>query len=298
MRFSLGLSFCYFSNSPSWTCRFIENIQTETTVWAIKSQKLRHSAQVTHMTAQHLGGADKVIPDRPQVPEDNMNTHQLNCQDKISNPNTHLSQASGKNLDPERCLRRSAREKAQQGDYATAVVILTRLIDRHPADAVNYNNRGLIYFQSGQMEKAIADYNTALQLNPHLDSAYNNRANYYASLGQLVEAIADYEQAIDLNFGNIRARINQGITFRQMGLYELAIENFDFALVLGKHLIGHIYAERGRTYHLQGEWNSAIADYRRALKELPSSDLDLRLRSRVETWLNELLQLAASLGEP
>lgn len=259
--------------------------------------KVRHSAQVTHTIAQHLSEIGKVIPDRSKVPEDNMNTHKLNCQDRINNQNAYLSQNRSKNLDFEKCLRSSAREKAQQGDYAAAVVILTRLIDSHPTDAVNYNNRGLIYFQSGQMEKALADYNTALQLNPHLDSAYNNRANYYASLGQLVEAITDYEQAIDLNFGNIRARINQGITFRQLGLYELAVETFDFALVLGNRLIGHIYAERGRTYHLQGEWNSAIADYRRALIELPSDELALRLRSRVETWLNDLLQLAESLED-
>lgn len=197
----------------------------------------------------------------------------------------------------EQCLRREAREKARAGDYNAAIAILTCLIDRNPADAANYNNRGLFYFQSGQVEKAIADYNMALQLNPRLDSAYNNRANYYAAVGKLVEAISDYERAIDLNFGNIRARINQGITFRQLGLYELALESFDFALILGDRLCDHIYAERGRTYHLQGDWNSAIADYRRVLFELPTSEIDLRLRLRVETWFNDLLQLTESLNE-
>lgn len=249
---------------------------------------------------------------RPQVPESNMNARQLaDRQDRTSNQNTYRSQSNGKNLghravktlpknsqlDTNQCLRQEARDKAQQGDYAAAIAIFTRLIDRNPADAASYNNRGLIYFQSGQMEKAIADYNTALQLDPLLDSAYNNRANYFASLGKLVEAIADYERAIDLNFGNIRARINQGITYRQLGLYELAVESFDFALVLGNQLAGHIYAERGRTYHLKGDWNLAIADYTRALSELPLSELGLRLHLQVETWFNDLLQLAAVLDE-
>lgn len=239
-----------------------------------------------------------------------MNARQLDCQDRTSDQHQNRSHNSkglgcqevkavsgGSQTVSEPCLRREAREKARAGDYNAAIAILTRLIDRNPTDAANYNNRGLIYFQSGQMEQAIADYNTALQLNPHLDSAYNNRANYYAALGKLVEAISDYEQAIDLNFGNIRARINQGITFRQLGLYELALENFDFALILGNQLAGQIYAERGRTYHLKGDWNTAIADYRRALIELPTSDLDLRLRLRVETWLNDLIQLTESLDE-
>jgi tetratricopeptide (TPR) repeat protein len=185
-------------------------------------------------------------------------------------------------------LRACVQSKAKQGDYLGAIALLTQLISRHPNDAVNYNNRGLIYFQSGQREKAIADYNKALQLNPELDSAYNNRGNYYASVGQLAEALADYEKALDLNAGNIRTWINQAITFRELGLYDLALENLDMAVILGC-LEDHIYAERGRTYHLRGDWNCAIADYQRALKELPPSGASGRLRLQVETWMSQLL---------
>jgi tetratricopeptide (TPR) repeat protein len=186
-------------------------------------------------------------------------------------------------------LRASANRKAKQGDYKGAIALLTQLISRNPADAVSYNNRGLVYFQTGQREKALADYNRALQLNPELDSAYNNRANYYASSGHLAEALADYEQALDLNPGNVRTWINQGITFRELGLYDLALENLDMALILGC-LEGHIYAERGRTYHLRGDWNCAIADYQRALQELPQSGTSGRLRQKIATWINHLLE--------
>ena len=194
------------------------------------------------------------------------------------------------NLHPEsdRCLRASVKAKATQGDYQGAIVLLTQLIDRHPNSAADYNNRGLIYFQSGEMDLAIADYNTALQLNPHLDNAYNNRANYYAAEGKLAKAIEDYEIALDLNPTNIRAWINQGITFRQMGQYSQALDNFDFALHLGQ-LAGNIYAERGRTYHLWGDWNCAIADYRRALAHMSPSDATASLRLQVKTWMNHLL---------
>jgi tetratricopeptide (TPR) repeat protein len=190
----------------------------------------------------------------------------------------------------ERSLRASANYKAKQGDYKSAIALLTQLISRNPADAISYNNRGLVYFQTGQREKALADYNRALQLNPELDSAYNNRANYYASSGKLAEALTDYEQALDLNPANIRTWINQAITFRELGLYDLALENLDMALILGC-LEGHIYAERGRTYHLRGDWNCAIADYQRALQELPPSGTTAnRLRHKVENWMSHLLK--------
>ncbi|MBC6433040.1 tetratricopeptide repeat protein [Nostoc sp. HG1] len=195
-------------------------------------------------------------------------------------------------------LRSCALRSAQQGDYTEAIALLTQLICRHPDNAIDYNNRGLIYFQGGETQKALSDYNTALKLNPSLASAYNNRANYYAACGELAVALADYDQAIDLKPHHVRAWINRGITWRDLGQYEEAIENFEVALLFGQ-LEGHVWAERGRTYHLWGDWNCAIADYRRALTQLPSIDNNkditgYRLRLQLENWLNELLSESTS----
>lgn len=195
------------------------------------------------------------------------------------------------------CLRSHALKLASQRDYSKAIQILNQLINRHPDDAIDYNNRGLIYFQSGERQKAFCDYNIALKLDPRLASAYNNRANYYAACGQLHSALADYDQALDFNPRYVRAWINRGITLRDLGKYEDAIDNFEIALLFGQ-LEGHILAERGRTYHLWGDWNFAIADYRRALTQLPlpnpkNEDPSCRLRIRVENWLNDLLCYAS-----
>ncbi|NET33323.1 MAG: tetratricopeptide repeat protein [Cyanothece sp. SIO1E1] len=192
-----------------------------------------------------------------------------------------------------RLLRKQALVNARQQDYESALEIFSALIDCDPNNALDYNNRGLVYFQSGQMVAAIQDYNTALYLNPNLDHAYNNRGNYYAAHGLYKEAIADYDRAIDLNPCNLRARINQGITFRDLGQYDEALESFDLAHYLGSTEVS-IFIERGRTYHLRGDWNCAIADYRRALAQLQSSQhsqLDTSCRRlQVEAWLAQLLQ--------
>ncbi|MFM6754456.1 MAG: tetratricopeptide repeat protein [Dolichospermum sp.] len=192
----------------------------------------------------------------------------------------------------QRYLRSCALKLSQQGDYTKAIALLSHLIDYHPDNAIDYNNRGLIYFQSGDGYKALCDYNKALDLNSKLASAYNNRANYYAASGQLIAALADYEQALDLNPRYVRAWINLSITLRDLGEYAEAIENLETALLFGQ-LKGHIWAERGRTYHLWGDWNCAIADYRRALAELSSlknqEGLGYSLRLQLENWLNEML---------
>jgi tetratricopeptide (TPR) repeat protein len=197
-------------------------------------------------------------------------------------------------------LRQQALADARCGNHEGAIQQFNQLLRRNPS-AMDYNNRGLVYFQSAQYEQAIADYNRALELNPHLDTAYNNRANYYAHQGKLLDAILDYERAIDLNPSNVKAWINQGITFRDLKMYDQALESLETALIFGR-LESHIFAERGRTYHLCGDWNCAIADYKRAIARLPDTDdhslqASTRLRLQIEHWLGELLS-PLNLGQP
>ncbi|MEH1920609.1 tetratricopeptide repeat protein [Nostoc sp.] len=192
-------------------------------------------------------------------------------------------------------LRSSALKLAQKGYYHEAIALLNKLLDRDSNNAIDYNNRGLIYFQSGEKQKAFCDYNTAIQLNLKLVAAYNNRANYYVSCGDLAAAIADYERAINLNPTYIRARINRGITLRDLGQYEEAIDNFEIALLFGQ-LEAYILAECGRTHHLWGDWNCALTAYNRASTLLSRIDakkevFSYRLHLQLESWLNELLLL-------
>jgi tetratricopeptide (TPR) repeat protein len=213
----------------------------------------------------------------------------------------YLSQSNQEAL-----LRQRAMDHAQQGQIDEAIALFTLLIDYNPNSASNYNNRGLLYFRQGCPHLALADYNRALRLNSRLAKIYNNRANCFASLGKLESAIADYETAIDLDPTDIRSRLNQGITFRDLEVYDRAIESFDLALQFSQllnstdmpgvpvALEGHVYAERGRTYHVLGDWNCAIADYHRALARLPIADsvsgVSYRLRLQVNSWFDELLQ--------
>jgi tetratricopeptide (TPR) repeat protein len=184
--------------------------------------------------------------------------------------------------------------EARRGNYAEAITLYNELVERNPSNANHFSNRGLVYFQSGQLAAAIADYDHAIALNPRLDSAYNNRANYYAAQGKFLEAILDYDIAIDLNPANVRAWINQGITFRDLEMYDRALDSFELALCLGK-LEAHIYAERGRTYYLRGDWNCAVGDYHRAMEKLAQPEMNLesstlRLYLQVESWLEEILR--------
>lgn len=190
-------------------------------------------------------------------------------------------------------LKKQADLAAQQKDYNRALYLLDRLVTYEPSKAEHYNNRGLIHYATQQWEEAEADYNRAIALNPEQDRAYNNRANLYAVQQNWADAITDYDTAIDLNPLNIRARLNQAITFREMGEYEEALACLDIALIFvgsadARNLLrASVYAERGRTHHLQGAWNCALADYNAALS-ITSNDA---VAHRVTQWRAALTQV-------
>lgn len=187
-------------------------------------------------------------------------------------------------------LSRMVRLEAKKKNYLAAIQLLTQLIAYEPNEAKHYTNRGLMQHHSRQWAQALADYNQAIYLNPELDKAYSNRANLHAAKKNWQLAIADYDQAIDLNPLNIRTRLNQAITFREMSDYEEALVCLDIAIFF-KPESATLYAERGRTYHLQGDWNYAIADYTCALDFalLPQkSDLNdpTQITRRVIQWMS------------
>ena len=59
--------------------------------------------------------------------------------------------------------------------------------------------RGLIWKEKKEYDKAIADYNEAIRLDPTYAAAYNNRGNAWTEKKEYDKAIADYNEAIRLD---------------------------------------------------------------------------------------------------
>ena len=69
-----------------------------------------------------------------------------------------------------------------------------------------YNNRGNLYEEIGQKEKALADFNQAITLNPNFAIAYYNRGVIYFQLENISQCKKDLEKASSLfqKQGNIQ----------------------------------------------------------------------------------------------
>jgi len=165
-----------------------------------------------------------------------------------------------------------------KGQYDKAIVDFNRAIERKPGYAFIYYSRGNAYHGNGQYGKAIADFNHALVLKPDYADAYNNRGNAYNGKGQYDKADADYNRALELNPDHILAYNNRGNAYGKKGQYDKAVADFNRAIELKPdHALA--YYNRGLTYHKgKGQYDKAIIDYSRAIELKPDSYL-ARLKS-------------------
>ena len=64
--------------------------------------------------------------------------------------------------------------------------------------AMAYFNRGLVYANKEDFDRAISDWDKAIQLDPNFSAVYYNRGIAYANRGETQNAIADFKKILEL----------------------------------------------------------------------------------------------------
>jgi tetratricopeptide (TPR) repeat protein len=141
------------------------------------------------------------------------------------------------------------------------------------------------YFARGQhynFDKptaAIADYTSALNLDPNYAAPYYERGKLYDRQGQRDLAIADYSSALPLvagapaeHFGVADAYYRRGNDEQQAGREGLAMADLSAAIAApesGWHdpndNLGYAYDSRAKVEEHKGQYKQAIADYAKIL---------------------------------
>ena len=119
----------------------------------------------------------------------------------------------------------------------TAIAARTHLINDGSESvhnrAVAYYNRGSEYDGKRDLDRAMADYDQAIRLDPKYAHAYNNRGIAWLGKKDNDRAMADYDQAIRLDPKLSSAYYNRGLVWKAKGDKARAIADFTEAQRLG-----------------------------------------------------------------
>ena len=102
--------------------------------------------------------------------------------------------------------------------------------DGYENKAIAYYSRGLAYYDKGEYDRAIEDYNKAIELNPEYTYAYNNRGLAYYNKGEYERAKNDFEKAMELDPEDEYPVANMGEIYFQRGEFSSALEWLNKAL--------------------------------------------------------------------
>jgi len=167
----------------------------------------------------------------------------------------------------------------QAGMYADSETLWRTTLARNPDSLLANNNIGVILFQKGQLEEAIAHFQKALQNRPDdpdtrnnlgvaLARAHGDYANTLSQMGRDDEAIVEFRKALEFFPDFTAARHSLAVILLNKGPVDEAIAQFQE--ILGKNPDDPVASfDLGNAYFVTGQLDDAVAAYQRALKIKP-----------------------------
>ncbi len=133
-----------------------------------------------------------------------------------------------------------------------------------------HNNLGQRYQETGEYDKAVAEFNKALALRPNFPAALNNIGVCYGKLKRFELAEEALRRAIELNPEDVFAMNNLAIMFMQLGRFDDAREYGNRAITVEPNYAnGHLTL--GSIYANIGEFAEAEKEFMKALEIDPSN---------------------------
>ena len=140
-------------------------------------------------------------------------------------------------------------------------------IDRNFAEAYKIRAILNLFGTPPHYDRAIADFNQFIRLEPNNPEAINWRGTAYYNQKNYTRAIADHTQAIQMDPANAYFYERRGIAYNAMNNSDRAIEDFTRAIQLEPDN-SIFYAWRGNAYYKKEDYERAVADYNEILRLL------------------------------
>ncbi len=140
---------------------------------------------------------------------------------------------------------------------------------KNPDCWVGYVNIGNSFFQKGQADEAIAQYQKALAINSRLAEVRTNYGNALFLKRQLGDAIEQFQMAVKVNPNYAQAHANLGMALFQTGRLDEEIAQYEKAVEINPNY-ELARTKLGNALLQKGQVSAAIEQYQMAIKASPT----------------------------
>jgi tetratricopeptide (TPR) repeat protein len=116
--------------------------------------------------------------------------------------------------------------------YSNLIAALSTYIDGTDDPGIAYHNRALAYWETGEVDNALSDFDEAERNLPRSHMPAQSRGLMLQKLGQFDAALASLDRAVAISPDEATVRRSRAYLFRDMGRLEEALEDFEHALGL------------------------------------------------------------------
>ncbi|MBQ6168247.1 MAG: tetratricopeptide repeat protein [Muribaculaceae bacterium] len=252
--------------------------------------------QVRGVSRQNMGDFKGAVEDYNEglklMPEDkNMLLNRAVCQTALKNYDEaqesfdRLMQLDRRN---DRAYIGLAQMNLARKDTTAALDNLNRGIALSKKNASAYVMRSEIYTRSHHdFERALADMDSAIMLEPHYSGFFINRAYMKYNLDDYFGAMADYDYAIGLDPASQEAHFNRGLLRAEVGDNNKAISDFDFVLKSNPSNFMALY-NRALLHMRTGQFRNAVNDFTAILKKYPEFEAGYMARGEAKRRMGDI----------
>lgn len=158
----------------------------------------------------------------------------------------------------------------QSGNIQEAIAHYQSFLEQYPKEPQLVYLLGTAYCQSGELEQAIALLKQSLELNPDNAFAYNNLGNAYQEKKQKVEALQCYEQAIRYKPDYVSAFFNRGNLLNELGQQPQALASYAEAIRLQPNYVEALREYAGLLREM-GQEENALEIFAQAIQSNPDN---------------------------
>lgn len=168
-----------------------------------------------------------------------------------------------------------------QGHFEDAIFRMKRAEEIDPLSPIIKADLGTTYNTARDYDRALQQYQRALQLNPNFAAAYWWMGETYTMKGQFAEAIASLKKALDLSGRNTRMMADLAFTHAKAGNPTEARKLLDQIQTIAKQSYVSPY-ELALVYIGLGEKDQAFSELNRAFDARPSDLLYLNVEPFID----------------